>query len=287
MNKNISNEPQPTLPLTSAHDGFFQAITDDIFCFTDKIVNVYFIGDPKKTSEWFLVDCGISRSSDHILSILTEKFGDAYPPKMIVLTHGHFDHVGAAYELAKHWSVNLFCHELELPYLSGEKDYAKPDPSVEGGMIAKLSGAFPYKSIDLTPFVKVLPSDGTIDGFTEWQWVHTPGHSPGQIALYRESDRALLSADAIITVKQDSLYDVLTQSEHLQGPPRYFTTDWEEAKQSAERLKHLNPNFIAPGHGLPMFGTEFKDSLEVLIKDFDRVSIPDYGKYTNDKKLLK
>ncbi|MDQ0207291.1 MBL fold metallo-hydrolase [Alkalicoccobacillus murimartini] len=282
MDQVSGNEPQPTLPISSAHDGFFQALTEDIYCFTDKIVNVYFIGNPNKPEEWLLIDCGISRTKDRILSILAESFGDAFPPKAIILTHGHFDHVGAAYELASHWSVNVYCHELELPFLNGLKDYPKPDPTVEGGLVAKLSGAFPYKAIDLSPFIQVLPEGQSIDGFPEWRWEHTPGHSPGQIALYREKDGALLSGDAIITVKQDSMYDVLTQSEHLQGPPRYFTTDWEAAKYSVERLSSLDPSYIAPGHGLPMFGEEFKHRLKHLTEHFDEEAIPDYGKYAEE-----
>lgn len=281
MKNNTNKEPAQTLPLTSAHDGLFQTLSEDLFCYTDKIVNVFFVGNPRKPYEWFLVDCGVSRSAEPILSILREQFGEVYPPKMIVLTHGHFDHVGAAYELATHWNVQIYCHEMELPFVTGKQNYPKPDPTVEGGVVAKLSGAFPYQAIDLSPHISALPENEKIDGFVEWRWIHTPGHSPGQIALYRERDGALLSADAIITVKQDSLYDVITQTEQLQGPPRYLTTDWKAAKQSAEQLQALQPNFIGPGHGLPMFGDEFKIDLKRLVSEFDQVAIPDYGKYTD------
>ncbi|MBM0065601.1 MBL fold metallo-hydrolase [Alkalicoccobacillus gibsonii] len=282
MNNQTSTEPNSTIPMTSAHDGLVQRLTEDIFCYTDKIVNVYFVGNPHKPHEWFLVDCGISRTPDVILTALKTEFGEAHPPKMIVLTHGHFDHVGAAFDLAKHWEVSLYCHELELPFVTGGQDYPKPDPTVEGGMVAKLSGAFPHKAINLTPFIKPFDSSGSLVGFPEWKWIHTPGHSPGQIALFRKKDGALLSADAIITVKQDSLYDVLTQTEDLQGPPRYLTTDWKKAKLSTERLRDLQPEFIGPGHGLPMFGDEFKHHLEQLVQEFDRVAVPDFGKYTEE-----
>ncbi|TSB47333.1 MBL fold metallo-hydrolase [Alkalicoccobacillus porphyridii] len=274
--------PRPTLPLSSAHDGLFLKLTDDIYCFTDKIVNIFVVGHPGQSEEWFLVDCGISRTSSHFLSTLSEQFGDVYPPKRIILTHGHFDHVGAAYELAAHWGVYIYCHELELPYLTGKQDYVKPDPTVEGGVVAKLSKTFPYEAIDLTPIVRALPDDQKIPGFPEWKWIHTPGHSPGQIALYRQKDGALLSGDAIITVKQDSLYDVLTQSTQLQGPPRYFTTDWKAAKDSVERLSQHQPSFIGPGHGLPMFGEEFRQGLQQLLHHFDQYAVPDYGKYTEE-----
>lgn len=280
MKSNSKATPKPTLPLTSAHNGLFQVIAEDVYSYTDKIVNVFIVGNPEKDQEWFLVDCGISKSSEPILSMLTEHFGDAYSPKMIVLTHGHFDHIGAANELANHWGVPIYCHPLELPFLTGKQDYPKPDPTVEGGMVAKLSGAFPYEAIDLSPLIHSLGTTQRLEAFPEWQWIHTPGHSPGQIALYREKDGTLLSADAIITVKQDSLYEVLTQSENLQGPPRYFTTDWSAAKRSVETLVLLNPQTIGPGHGLPMSGEEVKHGLPKLLQEFDQVAVPDYGKYT-------
>lgn len=94
MNNQTSTEPNTTIPMTSAHDGLVQRLTKDIFCYTDKIVNVYFVGNPGKPHEWFLVDCGISTTPDVILTALKTEFGEAHPPKMIVLTHGHFDHVG-------------------------------------------------------------------------------------------------------------------------------------------------------------------------------------------------
>ena len=116
----------------------------------------------------------------------------------------------------------------------------------------------------------------------EFRWIHTPGHAPGHISLFRENDRALIAGDAFITVKQEYLYKVLTQEQEISGPPRYLTTDWTAAKNSVIKLAELNPAVAITGHGTPMTGDLLLNSLEKLVRDFDSIAIPDYGKYVDD-----
>ena len=56
----------------------------------------------------------------------------------------------------------------------------------------------------------MLPSDGTVPHLPDFKWIHTPGHTPGHISLFREKDQALIVGDAFVTVKQEYLYKVLT-----------------------------------------------------------------------------
>ena len=121
--------------------------------------------------------------------------------------------------------------------------------SVEGGLVAKISPLFPNEPVDLGNNVEPLPSDGSIPNMPGWQWIHTPGHSPGHISLFREKDHSLIVGDAFVTVKQDSLYNVLTQELEISGPPRYLTTDWGAAKESVIRLEALKPKIAITGHG--------------------------------------
>ncbi|GFR37325.1 hypothetical protein PRECH8_06210 [Insulibacter thermoxylanivorax] len=91
-----------------------------------------------------------------------------------------------------------------------------------------------------------------IPSLPSYRWMHTPGHSPGHVSLFRESDRTLIAGDAFVTVRQDSLYKVLTQQKEINGPPRYLTTDWQAAKESVKRLAALKPAYAVMGHGPPM-----------------------------------
>jgi len=269
------------LPVTSLQSGVSHEVTQDVCCHTVQIVNVCFIGIPGHT-DWVLVDAGMPNSADAIISAAEERFGSASKPKGILLTHGHFDHVGAIVELVKYWKIPVYAHEFELPYLTGKQGYPAPDPTVEGGLVAKLSPLFPIEPINLGKHVEQLGSDGTISILPAWRWIHSPGHTPGHISLFREQDLCLIAGDAFVTVKQESIYKVFTQEQEISGPPRYLTTDWHSAWESVRRLEALKPINAITGHGLPMSGELLTSSLHKLVQEFDRIAIPNEGQYVNN-----
>lgn len=239
-------------------------------------VNVACIG--RSSSEWILVDAGLGNFAGSIMQTAWDRFGKA--PQAIILTHGHFDHVGSLKELLEEWKdVPVYAHPLELPYLTGQKDYPPADPSVGGGLMATASPLFPHQGINLGGAVHPLPEDGSVPGAQGWKWVHSPGHSPGHISLFRAEDKVLISGDAFITVKQESAFAVVTQHREVHGPPAYFTTDWEEAEQSVRNLALLDPKTVLTGHGLPMAGAELSTQLAHLCKTFKERAVPTQGKF--------
>ncbi|WP_404349493.1 MBL fold metallo-hydrolase [Sutcliffiella horikoshii] len=264
------------IPVTSIASHSGKHVTLDLYYYTNQVVNICIYGN---SEGWVLIDAGMPKSAGEILSVVENHLGKGARPKAIILTHGHFDHVGASVELVRHWEVPVYAHELELPYLTGKSDYPEPDPSVEGGLVAKVSSYFPNESTDLSGHVQALPADGTVPGMEGWHWVHTPGHSPGHVSLFHESDRTLIAGDAFVTVRQDSLYKVLVQQQEVCGPPRYFTTDWHAAWESVKKLEALKPQVAVTGHGPAMEGEELANGLTKLVQDFESVAIPDYGKY--------
>ncbi|UOQ94509.1 MBL fold metallo-hydrolase [Halobacillus shinanisalinarum] len=272
------------IPVTSIASGIEQLVANDIHCLPIQVVNACLIGNPERPEDWVLVDAGMPKSADDIIDVAGELFGKRYNPKAIILTHGHFDHVGAAEELADYWDVPVYAHKLEMPYLTGGKDYPEPDTTVEGGLVSKLSRMFPNEGIDLGNHVQALPDDGTIPHLPGWQWIHTPGHTEGHVSLFRENDRTLIVGDAFVTVKQEYLFKVLTQQQEISGPPRYLTSDWEAAWESVRKLEALKPNVAITGHGFPMAGKELTDNLEKLSREFDRIAIPDHGRFVDGEK---
>lgn len=281
MDKNISyGSDYKYIPTTSITSGVGIELLPDLFCYTVQIVNICLVGKPG-SNDFVLVDAGMPHSSNTIISEVENRFGKNSRPKAIVLTHGHFDHVGAVIELVERWDVPVYAHELELPYLTGEKSYPEPDPTVEGGLVAKLSPIFPNEPIHLGNRVTTLPADGTVPGMPEFRWIHTPGHTPGHVSFFRERDRALIVGDAFVTVKQESLYKVLTQEQEISGPPRYLTTDWSASWESVKKLEALKPSVAITGHGLPMEGDQLAKNLRKLVDEFESIAIPDYGKYIN------
>jgi glyoxylase-like metal-dependent hydrolase (beta-lactamase superfamily II) len=253
-------------------------VTPDILLLQFTIVNACIVGESR---EWVLVDTGLENSYEYILKSIDKRFGESSRPKAIILTHGHFDHVGSVIKLAEQWNVPVYSHELELPYITGKKDYPEGDPSVDEGFVAKMSSSFPHKSINLGYRAVALPSDGSIPGMPGWKWVHTPGHTEGHISLLRESDKTLIVGDAFTTTKQESFTSVLTQREQVKGPPAYLTTDWGAAKKSVQNIKELSPRLAIPSHGLPMKDDELSNHLDMLTHDFNEIAVPDHGRFVD------
>lgn len=275
MESNLSyGEDYKFIPATSIGSGKGIEILPDLYSHTIQIVNIVLVGHPH-SNDFVLVDAGMPFSAKKIIEVIEERFGANRQPRAIILTHGHFDHVGAIVELIELWQVPVFAHELELPFLRGEKSYPQPDATVEGGLIAKISPIFPVEAIHLGERVRPLPDDGTVPYMPGFQWIHTPGHSPGHVSFFRDEDKLLIAGDAFVTVKQEYLYKVFTQEQEISGPPRYLTTDWTAALESVKKLEALHPAIAITGHGLPMMGNVLTENLYELVQNFDRIAVPD------------
>ena len=259
-------------------DGAPLPVTPDVAYLRTAIVNVAFVGAPE-VAGWVLVDAGIPGYAEHIADAASRRYGEGSRPAAIVLTHGHFDHVGSLRTLVERWDVPVFAHPMELPYLTGRSAYPPPDPTVGGGVLARMSGLYPKKPIDLGEHVHALPDDGTVPGMPGWRWIFTPGHAPGHVSFFRESDRTLIAGDAFVTTRQESALAVLTQRAELNGPPMYFTPDWNGARHSVQMLASLAPETVVTGHGQAMRGPEMRAALDELARRFDEVAVPAAGRY--------
>jgi glyoxylase-like metal-dependent hydrolase (beta-lactamase superfamily II) len=245
-------------------------------------VNVIFHGMAGSGRTWVLVDAGLHGGAAAIEKAAAKRFGPNHPPAAIVMTHGHFDHVGALETLAQRWLVPVYAHRAELPYLDGTQAYPKPDPSVGGGMMAAMSPLYPRGPVNVSQWLRALPEDGSVPGMTGWQWIHTPGHTTGHVSLWRHSDRTLIAGDAFVTTRAESAYAAaITQKPEMHGPPQYFTPDWDGAKLSVIRLAGLEPEVVVTGHGMAMRGAEMREALRALADNFETVAVPKHGKYVD------
>lgn len=247
----------------------------------DVFVNFYFIKD-EESGGWALIDTGLKTSAHKIKKVAAELFGADKKPFAIILTHGHFDHVGTVAKLAAEWHVPVYAHYMELPYLTGRSSYPPPDPSVNGGLMASMAFMYPKTPINIEGAVEALPEDMTVPGLPGWKWIYTPGHTPGHISLYRESDKLLIVGDAFVTTKAESVFATIKQTKMVSGPPKYFTPDWEAAEKSVAALAELKPNIAAAGHGVPMEGEELNEQLQQLSDYFKVLAVPPDGRYTGD-----
>jgi glyoxylase-like metal-dependent hydrolase (beta-lactamase superfamily II) len=256
-----------------------------VFGMKDTFVNVYMIASKRAPDEWVLIDAGLKWSCRKIRRMAALIFGKDSKPQCIILTHGHFDHIGSVQTLAEEWDVPVFAHFLERPYLTGRSAYPPPDSTVGGGMMASLAFLYPKKPIDITHRLHLLPENGLVPNLPDWRYIHTPGHAPGHICLFRDEDKVLVAGDALVTTNQESVLSVMTQKRELNGPPKYFTNDWEAAFRSAKIIADLEPSVIASGHGKPIAGPSLQDDLQELVENFDTKAKPSRGRYVHEAAL--
>jgi glyoxylase-like metal-dependent hydrolase (beta-lactamase superfamily II) len=246
-------------------------------------VNVYMIANRRGAAKgWVLVDTGLKGSAKKIISMAESLFGYGTKPQAIILTHGHGDHTGSLPELLEHWNVPVYAHVLEKPYLTGRSPYPPVDPTVGGGLMSLLSVFFPVKPIDISKNLRIIDTYEGIPELPEWRVIHTPGHSPGHISLFFPLNTTLIAGDAITTTKSESAIWLFNYIKELSGPPKYFTTDWEAAENSVQRLATLEPRIIATGHGPVMRGREVQLALQKLAENFEEIAIPGSGRYVDE-----
>ena len=234
-------------------------------------VNAYFVQN--SDGDFVLVDTGVRPALTQLKAAAAEL---GRPPVAILLTHGHFDHAGCAGELGRAWNVPVYAGRLEKPFLSGEEAYPPADPTV-GGALAQVSRTLPPFKLDISDVLEIYPEDGKLDVLKGWQVIETPGHSPGQVALWHEDDRVLLAGDALCTADMDSLVGMTTlkPTQFARGGTP-FVPDWEEARHSLGKLADLEPATVAAGHGVPMTGGDVPQQLRDFYHNF---TPPKHGRY--------
>jgi glyoxylase-like metal-dependent hydrolase (beta-lactamase superfamily II) len=258
--------------------GGFNEIAPGVAYKTSAIVNLQTIDVPEQDS-WVLVDTGLSFSAPWILRAAAMRTKSR--PSCIVLTHGHFDHAGAVEHLAEIWDVPVYAHPLEAPYLNGKSKYPPFDPTV-GGLMSQMARFFPRSPYHLGERLRELPSNGELDELPGWYIVHTPGHTPGHVSLFREHDAVLIAGDAFCTVDQQSLPKTIVQYREFAIPPAYATTDWQAARQSVQKLADLRPSVVIAGHGQPITGRDTADRLEQFAREFP---MPKGGRYVRQPAI--
>ena len=234
------------------------------------MVNAYLVG---KAGNWILVDAGAPGSTKRIKEAAETRFGPNARPRAIVLTHGHFDHAGSADELGRLWDVKVYAHRLEWPFLTGKSPYPPMDPTAPG-FFAAISRLFPRRTANLAG--RVADLNGNLDalGFSDWQVIDTPGHTPGHVSYFRPRDKVLLAGDALATVNMDNFFTLLLKKPEVYRPAVPATTDWDQARASVRSLAEVRPDVIGAGHGTPMRGAA--GELEKLANNFP---VPKHGRY--------
>jgi hydroxyacylglutathione hydrolase len=198
--------------------------------------NVYLLED-------VLIDAATRWARRRILRQL-----EGHPVRLVALTHCHPDHQGAARAVCERFGVLLACHKEDVPAMEGRAPMTPSNRIIRLGQRVWGGPAHPVGM--------VLHEGDELAGF---RVVHSPGHTPGHALFFRERDRVAIAGDVLANIH------FLTGRVGLFEPPRVFTADREQNRQSIQLLIDLKPKLVCFGHGPPLRDpqllTEFADRL--------------------------
>lgn len=163
----------------------------------------------------------------------------------IVLGHGHTDHRGTAPAMG----VPVYCHADEREDAEGSGGFRYWDPKLRDVPIPHrwFHRVLHKAAWDGGP-VKIAGTVAEGDEIAGFRVVHIPGHAPGQIALFRPSDRLALTTDAFYTL------NFWSRDCPPYVPLDAYNFDTQRARQSLEKLAALEPSAAWPGHAEPITG---------------------------------
>ncbi len=171
--------------------------------------NAYFIDAGRKT----LVDAGMD--GQRVLKKLPAGLD------LIILTHCHYDHIGAVPEIVEATGAKVAIHEKDVPLISN----------------ARATAALMFNAKQLAIKIDIVLKDGDIIdlGDASLTVIHTPGHTPGSICLYDPVSKALFTGDTVFEGGSFGRTDI--------------GGDEEQMIASLEKLTKVNATALYPGHG--------------------------------------
>lgn len=192
--------------------------------------NAYLVDD-------VLVDAGMRSSARRILRELR-----GFPVGQVVLSHVHPDHQGGARVVCEALGVPLWCGAGDADAMeAGLPNYAR-----EGAVQRVLTRAWHGRG---HPVARRLREGDRVGSFVV---LETPGHTPGHVSLWRESDRTLLAGEVL-----NNFYNLVPFGRFApREPARFSTADRRANRAAAARLAVLEPALVCFCHGPPMRDTE-------------------------------
>ena len=200
--------------------------------------NVYLIEDDGEVT---LFDAG-ARTMTRAVASAAARLGGI---KRIVLGHGHTDHRGAAPALG----APVYCHPNEVEDAEGSGGFRYWPEGLAGLPVGvrQLHRLLHRYAWDGGP-VKIAGTVHEGDQVAGFEVVELPGHAPGQIGLWRSSDRLALTSDCFYVI------DMWGRDCTPNLPLALYNYDTEQARASLRKLAALDPAVAWSGHGNALSG---------------------------------
>lgn len=227
-------------------------VADGIDLITHAHVNTYLIDDDTGVT---LVDAGLPRMWPMVVEALHARGRTPADVQGLVLTHGHFDHVGFAARIQREWGTPIFVHAADKELAAHPYRY-RPQSN---------RFLYPLAHPRSVPIIARMGLAGALNvkGVTEvglWSGseplelpgrpipLHTPGHTDGHCGLHLPDRDTLITGDALVTL------DPYTGKKGPQIVASAATADTSVAMASLDTFLGTDAQVALPGHGEPWTG---------------------------------
>ncbi|QSX06335.1 MBL fold metallo-hydrolase [Sedimentibacter sp. zth1] len=195
---------------------------------TSFLMNCYIVGC-EKTKNCAIIDPGGS------FTVIDDKVSSlGLTPKMILLTHGHADHIGAVEELKHKYNIPVYVHEKDVEYLKNPE----------------LNHSYDLFRKNMSLDCDIIMKDGQIIELGELKIlvIHTPGHTPGGVSFKIEN----------IIITGDTIFN------HSIGRTDFEGGSMEQIISSIRNKIFIYPDetVLYPGHNSPTnIGVEKRENM--------------------------
>lgn len=205
-------------------------VLKDIHLVENTTANVYIV----EIEHLVAIDAGLPESLDKVLNYVNELGRKPEDLSLIIVTHGHYDHVGALRKLKEVTGAKVAAHRDEVDYVEGQKQLGR-------------YRAEPVK-------VDIVLSHGDVL-FNRFEIVHTPGHTPGSICILDRETKALFVGD-LVYEDNGRLYEI----------PHEYSLDPVKNREAIAQLLELDFKHVLPSHGKPLLNRG-REALQQLVNE--------------------
>lgn len=191
----------------------------------------------------FQMNCYLVENTDNRQVVIVDPGADApriiadiadRKPAAVLLTHGHYDHIGAVDALCARYAIPVYLHEADAPKLTDPEKNVSSEFGCDVRVATRPSFVTDNQTLTLAGMViRVL---------------HTPGHSRGSVCYLLPDNAGLLCGDTLFNGGYGR-YD-------------FADGDFAELKNSLRRILYMHPRMVAyPGHGATTFAGRDREDI--------------------------
>jgi len=190
-----------------------------------------------------MIDSGTPKKKDAFIKGIESASINPESINLLILTHGHWDHIGSAREIKELTGASIAMHKNDQKWLEKAQKPLPPGVTLWGKIFIRLLAPF-------MPFIHIPPVNVDIalgdedfslhDYGVPGKIVHTPGHSPGSVSVLLDTGDVFVGDSAMNAFPM-----------RLSPGLPIFAENLQELKDSWQSLLNRGAKMVYPAHGKP------------------------------------